>query len=191
MNNDLSRDGTHPTCSLWSSFLTVGIFLVLLGSLALSSAFITTIATVFFFGVVLFAGGISYILHALWTKEWKNFFTQFFIGTLAAISGWLMVTNPQIGAASLTLLLSLFFLASGVFRIVDAVSHQTQYRGWLILNGLVTFILGLLIFLQWPTSSLWIIGLFIGIDLIFGGWTNIMYGLLQRKQCLIETTNPV
>ncbi|MBA2306581.1 DUF308 domain-containing protein, partial [Candidatus Dependentiae bacterium] len=104
MNNDFNLE--H--CSHSSSFLTMGIFLVLLGSLALTRALTTTMVTVFFFGVLLLAGGLSYMIHGLWTTGWKNFFTQFFVGTLAAISGFLMIANPHIGAASVTLLLGLY-----------------------------------------------------------------------------------
>ncbi|MBA3752348.1 HdeD family acid-resistance protein [Candidatus Dependentiae bacterium] len=173
----------NPLCSLWSSFLTMGIFLVLLGSLAITGAFITTLATVFFLGLILTAGGLSYIVHAFWTPEWKGLFSQLFVGILSVISGWLMLTNPQIGAASITFLLALFFLASGLFKITTALLVESDHRGWLLFNGLITLILGILIFVQWPASSLWIIGMFIGIDLIFGGWANIMYALSLKKRC--------
>lgn len=177
---------TNNPCSLWSSFLTIGIFLVILGTLALSSAFFTTLATVFFLGLLLFAGGVSYIIHSFWTPDWKNFFIQFFLGALSAVAGWLMVLNPATGAVSLTLLLGSFFIASGIFKTFAALSTHLEHKGWFIFNGVITLLLGILVLLQWPASSLWIIGLFIGIDLIFGGWTNIMYGLMLRKRCSLE-----
>lgn len=182
MNDNLSTN----LCRYWSSFITMGIFLVILGSLAISSVTITTLVTVFFLGALLVAGGLSYVIHALWTTDWKNFFAQSFIGLLAVIAGILMLTNPHIGAASLTLVLAFFFVASGGFRIMNALFTEVPHRLLLIISGIASLLLGIIITSQWPTSSLWTIGIFIGIDMIIGGWINIMYGLALRKRCSLE-----
>lgn len=179
-----------PLCSRWSSFLLVGIFLTILGALALSSVFVTTIATVLFLGALITAGGISLLIHAFWAPEWRGFFAQLITGILSAVVGWLMITHPAIGALSITILLAALFIASGLFRIVGALTLDIENWGWMLVNGLVTLALGILIFAQWPEASLWVIGLFIGIDLLFSGWTNVLMGLMLRKKCALVESKP-
>lgn len=181
----------HPLCVKWGSFLTVGIFLVLLGIIALGSAVLTTYATVLLFGVLLIAGGFAQVIHAFWTPEWKGFFVQLLLGILSAVVGWLLVMNPVVGALSLTLVLSTFFIASGLFRIAAALFKHVEHWGWMLFNGIVTLALGLLILAQWPSSSLWIIGLFIAIELIFSGWAYLFFGFGLRKYCKIEKPQQV
>ena len=176
----------NSLCSKWSSFLTVGIVLILLGTLALGSALFTTLASVVLFGIVLAAAGIAQVVHAFWTPEWKGFFVQLFLGILSAVVGWLMVSNPISGALSLTLVLAALFIASGLFRIATSLLTSVEHWGWLLLNGIITLALGILVLIQWPVGSLWIIGLFIAIDLLFAGWSNVIFGFSLRKQCALE-----
>lgn len=176
-----------PLCSRTGSFLLLGIALIILGSIALSSAFITTIATVMFFGALMVAGGITQIVHSFYTAEWKGFFGYAVLGILGAVVGWLMLTHPAVGAVSLTLLLATFFIASGLFKISSALMHDMDHRWLMIFSGIVSLALGVLVFAQWPASSLWIIGLFIAIDMIFTGWTYVMYSFMMRKACSLTT----
>ncbi len=177
-------------CSRWNSFLLMGIFFIILGTVALFSAFISTLSTVILFGILLTASGISHLIHAFWTPEWKGFFGQIILGILATVIGWLLVMNPTLGAVSLTLLLAAFFIASGLFKIVSSLMYHGEHWGWLLANGILSLILGILVYAQWPAASLWIIGMFIGIDLIFTGWSNILLALFVRKRCNIEPNVP-
>ena len=81
----------------------------------------------------------------------------------------------------MTLIIAIFLIISGIFRIVSALSERFTGWGWVLLNGGVSLLLGLLIYKQWPLSGLWVIGLFVGIDLIFNGWAWIMLSLAMRK----------
>ncbi len=182
MNNSIS-----PLCNRWLTFLVMGTFLILLGILALSSGFITTITAVVFLGLLLAASGIIQIIHSLVTPDWKGFFTQMLVGILSTVTGWLMVTRPAVGAVSITLILAVFFIAAGLFKIATALMVEVEQWGWLLFNGLITLALGVMIFVQWPAASYWIIGLFIAIDLIFSGWANIMLALRLRKICPIKS----
>jgi uncharacterized membrane protein HdeD (DUF308 family) len=92
-----------------------------------------------------------------------------------------MVANPAAGALSLTLLLAAFFMVGGILRIVAAVSFRFPGRGWAVFGGLVTLVLGAMIWSEWPTSSIWVIGTFVGIDLIFDGWSLVMTGMAARQ----------
>ena len=120
----------------------MGIFLIVLGTIALFSPFISTLSSVILFGILLTASGISHLVHAFWSPEWKGFFGQIILGILAAVIGWLLVMNPMLGAKSLTLLLAAFFIASGLFRIVSSLIYQGEYWGWLLANGILSVILG-------------------------------------------------
>jgi uncharacterized membrane protein HdeD (DUF308 family) len=92
----------------------------------------------------------------------------------------MIVEQPKEGAIQLTLIIALFLIVSGIFRIVFAVVERFTGWGWVLLNGAVTLFLGMLIYKQWPLSGLWVIGLFIGIDLIFNGWAWIMLAIGLR-----------
>ena len=177
---------TPGVCKRWNTFLLSGFFLVILGTIALSSAFWTTMASVMFFGILLLAAGIVNALHAFWASEWKGFFIQLVVGILSAIVGWLILANPGAGAASITLLLAVFFIAAGLFKVAGALLRDVERWGWMLVSGLTTLALGLLILARWPSSALWVLGLFIGIDLIVSGWTYVMYSLTVRKACKLK-----
>lgn len=177
---------TPGLCKRWNSFLVSGFLLLILGTIALSSAFWTTMATVIFFGALLIAAGLANILHAFWAAEWKGFFAQLIVGIFSAVVGWFILTHPGIGAASITLLLALFFTAAGLFKVAGALFQHGEQWGWMLFSGLVTLGIGLLIMAQWPSSALWIIGLFIAVDLIVSGWVNIMFSLTVRQACKLR-----
>jgi len=90
------------------------------------------------------------------------------------------VERPGLGAEVITFMLAIALLVGGSFRIVMALSERFHGWGWVLLNGIVTLVLGILIWRQWPESSLWVIGLFVGIDMVFAGWSLVMAGLAVR-----------
>ncbi len=161
----------------------MGFFLIILGSIALTSVFWSTMASVVLFGALLVAAGSAMVLNAFWSAGWKGFFGELVGGILAAVVGWFIITNPILGAASLTLLLALYFSVSGLFKIASAIIYHLEHWGWLLFNGVVSLALGLLILAQWPVASLWVLGMFLAIDLMVSGWTSVMLSLALRKTC--------
>jgi uncharacterized membrane protein HdeD (DUF308 family) len=157
--------------------------MVLVGTFALSWACLTTITVTatWLFGFLLLASGIAEVIHSFWIGRWGGMLFHLLIGILYALVGFLILDQPADAAVQLTLLISIFLMISGIFRVVFSISEQFLGWGWVALNGAVTFFLGLLIYKQWPTSGLWLIGLFIGIDLIFNGWAWIMLALGIRR----------
>lgn len=89
--------------------------------------------------------------------------------------------NPKASATSLTLILGIFFVLSGLLRIIFSMVRDSPHRGWLFINGILTLILGILIWYEWPYSGLWVIGTLVGIDTIINGWTWVMLSLIARK----------
>ena len=92
-----------------------------------------------------------------------------------------MVTNPAATVLTLTLLIAMFLITEGIFRIVTALSVRYPNWGWMLLQGVVSLILGIMIWRQWPVSGLWVIGLFVGIQMLFTGWSMVMLGLSAKN----------
>ncbi len=162
-------------------YYAFGIALIILGIVALSSTVGITLASVFVFGAIIFIGGLIEFVHSFWSKRLGDFFLGLFAGILGMIVGGIMFLNPTLSALSLTLILGIYFVADGIFRTIVAVLYRPPHYGWLILNGIVTLLLGILVLAQWPYSGLWVIGLFIGIDMIMSGWSLIAAALIARN----------
>jgi len=173
--------GLHGLHRNWGLLLGLGIVELLLGMIGLSVVGFVTLASVIFFAWLLVLSGVLHLVRAFRTQGWEGVSLHLLIGILQGAVGVLLLMRPGAGAASLTLLLAALFLVSGLFRIGFALAVRIHGWGWQVLAGLVTFVLGLLIAAEWPTSSFWVIGTFISIDLIFGGWSFIMVALAVRR----------
>jgi len=165
----------------WAWFLAVGIALVILGLMAISWSVLTTLVSVAIFGWLLLIGGVLTVVHAFLRRRWGGFFIELFAGLLYLLVGLMVVGNPADSAVALTLVIALFLLIGGVFRIVTALTVRFQHWLWMLLNGVISLLLGMMIWSQWPVSGLWVIGLFIGLDMIFYGWSLVMLALAVRN----------
>jgi uncharacterized membrane protein HdeD (DUF308 family) len=164
----------------WGWFFVLGVLEIILGTIAIGASVVATVVTVVFFGWLLLIGGVLSAVHAFWRKRWRGFFLDLVTGVLYAVAGFLMVAEPLAAAASLTLLIAMLLLIGGIFRIVVALSGHLEHWGWVLLNGVITAALGVMIWRQWPSSALWVIGMFIGIEMIFYGWSLVMLSLIGR-----------
>lgn len=165
----------------WGWFVALGIIQIVLGMIALGSSVLVTFASVVLFGWLLLIGGVLSVVHAFWERRWSGFFIDLAMGILNTVVGFMVVGNPVASAEALTLLIAVFLFMGGIFRIVAALTGHFQHSFWVFLNGIVTLALGIMIWRQWPLSGLWVIGLFIGIDLIFYGWSSLILGLTARR----------
>jgi uncharacterized membrane protein HdeD (DUF308 family) len=165
----------------WGWFLALGILQVALGSIAVVLAVLTTIVSVLFFGWLLLIGGVMSAVSAFWEKAWSGFFLDLIVGLLYAVAGVMMIVNPVESAAALTLLIAMFLMFGGALRIGIALANKFEHRWWVLLNGAISLVLGIMILNRWPSSSLWVIGLFVGIEMIFYGWSLIMLSLVAKK----------
>jgi len=161
----------------WGWFVAEGIALIVLGMLALGATLWVGIAAMLFFGSLLLIGGILEAGHAFWRRGWSGFFVDLFGGLLYAVLGLLILTHPISAVVAVTLLIAVGLIVGGTFRAAIALSVHYQHWIWLLLSGLISVLLGVMILNQWPPDSLWVIGLFIGIDMIFNGWSLVMLGL--------------
>lgn len=177
--------------SHWGWFLALGIAMIVLGIFAVSWAClvnITVTATVIF-GFFLLATGIVEVISAFKVGRWSGMLVHLLLGLLYAVVGVMIIDQPETAAIQLTLLIAIFLIVSGIMRVVFAIVEDFPGEGWVLLNGIITFMLGMLIYKQWPVSGLWVIGLFIGIDLIFNGWAWVMLALKLRSAKPNEMTD--
>jgi len=159
----------------WGWFLTLGILLFILGGLAISFTVSATLLTVFILGIILLAAGLAQCIMAIREPQWSGFFLNLLAGLLAMVMGYLFVQSTGVSAVTLTLLMAVYFMVSGLFKVFTAATHRFHQWGWMLGNGIAGLILGALLWAQWPISGLWAIGLFLGIDLLMMG---IFWGIV-------------
>jgi uncharacterized membrane protein HdeD (DUF308 family) len=177
--DQLSPSAPHHHRPGW--FLVLGIIYIITGLLAIASPLVVTLFSVFFFGILLMVAGLAALIHAFSVQGWEGFAVQLLAGILAVMIGFLLVADAASGAAIITLILAFYFLLGGMFRLGFAISHQNlHHRGWLLFSGGVSVLLGILITIHWPSSAFWVIGTFIGIDLIFYGFSLVGLFRLTR-----------
>jgi uncharacterized membrane protein HdeD (DUF308 family) len=153
----------------WGWFLAFGIVLVLLGIAAVVRSVTATVASMLFFGWLLVFAGVAEFVTAFMVGKWTGFFLHLLAALLFGVTGVLMLMRPVISAEAVTLLMSVFFLCGGLYQLVASLWTHLPGWGWQALSGAIASIMGILIMAQWPVSGLWVIGLFVGIDLILYG----------------------
>jgi uncharacterized membrane protein HdeD (DUF308 family) len=177
----LNLFGLEELSKRWGWFLGLGILLIVLGTIAVGSSVVMTLATMVFIGWLMIFGGVLQAAHAWTCKGWSGFFLDLLTGILYTVAGFMIVANPGASAVALTLLISMFLIFGGIFRMVAAVAARFENWVWLLLHGVVNLLLGIAIWQQWPLSGLWVIGLVVGIDMLFNGWSLVMLGLAAKK----------
>ena len=162
--------------------VALGIVYLIAGFIALGSVVTATVVSVLIVGIMMIVSGVAEVISAFQLKSWGKFILWVLLGLLYIFAGFVTFENPLLAAALLTLLLGVSLVASGIMRIIIAFSMKGA-SPWLlvVLSGLITIALGVIILAHWPVSSLYILGIFLGIDLVFAGVTWISLGLGVRR----------
>lgn len=176
----LQEDLRHLRAS-WFWFVLLGAALVLLGLFAMTYAEAATVTTAIVFGYLMLAAGAFYIVGAFFTRGWGGFFLSLLAGVLHLAVGLIIVDRPVEAVLVYTLVMAVFFFVEGLFRILGALAGQFRHWGWVLANGVITLLLGVMIWKQWPVSGLFVVGLFLGINLLVSGMTFINLGLNARR----------
>jgi uncharacterized membrane protein HdeD (DUF308 family) len=183
MSSIAETTGLAPLRAKSGWIVALGVVYVIAGFIALGSVVFATVVTVFVVGVMMLIAGVAEVINAFQIKTWGKFLFWLLLGALYIVAGFVTFENPLLAAALLTLLLGFSLLASGVMRIVLAFSMKDEMP-WIgvAVSGVITFLLGLIILAHWPVSGLYILGLFLGIDLIIAGigWIGIGVGLKRH-----------
>lgn len=178
-------DDTHELYHLqdeWKWFSTLGVVLMILGLISVIYCIFASQAAVVLFGVLILAGGVVQIVNALWAGKWSGFLLNLLIGIIYVVVGLFMVDDREHAVLILSALIAAFFIVSGIFRIAAALSIQFPGWGWALLSGMIAILLGVMIYKGWPDTGEVIIGLFIGIEMIFNGWYWVMLGSELRER---------
>jgi uncharacterized membrane protein HdeD (DUF308 family) len=181
-----SSDFRRPTLNLgpgaealrakWGWIVALGTIYVLAGLIALYSVVTATVVSVFVVGIMMLIAGAAEVINAFQVKSWGKFLLWILLGLMYIVAGVVTFENPLLAAAVLTLALGAALVASGIMRIILAFNMKegTPWIG-VVFSGVITLLLGLIILAHWPVSGLYILGLFLGIDLVFAGvgWIGV------------------
>jgi uncharacterized membrane protein HdeD (DUF308 family) len=160
--------------------IALGVVYVIAGFIALGSVVMATVASVFVVGVMMIIAGVAEVFNAFQMKSWGKFLVWALLGVLYIIAGFFAFENPLLAAAVLTLLLGASLVASGLVRLFLAFSMKRESPWiWVAFSAVITLLLGGIILAHWPVSSVYTLGIFLGIDLIFAGasWIGLGFGL--------------
>jgi uncharacterized membrane protein HdeD (DUF308 family) len=177
-------DGLKTLRGKWGWIVALGAVFLVAGVVALGSVVAATETAVLVVGIMMLLGGAAEIIAAFGVKSWGKFLFWLLLGVLYVAAGMIAIMNPLLAAAYLTLMLGVALAVGGILRIF--LAFQMKSAGgpwtWVALSGVITFALGCMIIAQWPASSLFVLGVFLGIDLIFIGAGWITMGLALKKR---------
>ncbi len=166
----------------WGWLLALGILFEVLGLVGLGMTVSLTMASMLIFGIFIIIAGVFQIADALRSHRWRADFWHAVIGLLYVIAGGIIIYDPILASAVLTALIAWLLIVIGITRMVMAIIlRNMEGWAWLMIAGLMAIILGIIILAHWPISGLWVIGLFIAIELIFNGWSYIILALTIRR----------
>lgn len=155
----------------------IGILLIITGIIALIAPFAAGLSVALLVGSMLLVGGIGYIFLTFRAGSFGAGLGSFLLGIFSTLTGLYMLAQPAAALAALTLVLAAYFIASGIMESVSAFSAKgTAGWGWLLFNGIVSVILGLMIWGQFPLSGAWAVGILVGLRLFLTGWTLLVIG---------------
>jgi uncharacterized membrane protein HdeD (DUF308 family) len=177
-----SQADMAPLRAKWGWIVALGLVYLIAGFVALGSILMATVASVFLVGIMMIVAGVAEIINAFQLKSWGKFLIWALLGVLYIVAGFVTFENPLLAAAVLTLILGGALVASGLVRIFLAFSMKRESPWvWLLISSVVTMLLGLLILAHWPFSSVYVLGLFLGLDLVMAGAAWIGLGVSLRS----------
>jgi uncharacterized membrane protein HdeD (DUF308 family) len=160
-----------------------GILSIILGFIGIYLSTAMTMTTILFMGIFLIIIGIIFLIETFSAPDWKGKFLNLALSILYIGGGVVTVLNPVSTAIWFTLFLAVFLTMIGVLRIIMAfqIKDRTDAWSWIAFGGLLNIILGVLVYMQWPASGLWVIGLFISIELIIHGFNAIVLSRIVKE----------
>lgn len=170
--------------------ITLGVITILIGIFTLNSPFMVGIAIQYLVGGALVIGGVLQVIHAIKGCERGKATFAIISGLLAILCGSLMIAKPLLSLGVITLFLIAYFIADGLVKIIQALKYRPSPGwGWFLFSGIITLLLGLALWKNWPISGAWALGILFGINLIFDGWAMIFTGSTVRSA--IKANEPI
>lgn len=171
----------------WKLYLAEGVLLLVLGVIAVIVPPLATLAVTILFGWLFLVSGVMGLLTSFWMRAAPGFWWSLISAALAVLVGGMLLAQPVTGAVSLTLLLIAFFAIEGIVSIMFALDHKRELSGqwgWMLVSGIVDLVLSVILLAGLPGTSLWAVGLLVGINMVFGGIALIAMALHARKAAL-------
>lgn len=166
----------------WGWYLLLGALLAVVGALAISSSGLTTFLAVRILGWSLLVAGAIEMGGAFYHDRWRGFSLALVAGILYVVIGTAVVTNPARSAMALTLLVAVFLVVQGLLRIVLSLSHRDPGWAWTLFHGVVSLALGAVVWTGWPVSGSWVLGLFVGVEVLLTGISLAMLAITARRE---------
>ncbi len=164
-----------------SRLILIGAIYSVLGLIALAFTGATTLAAVLTLSAVLAAAGVAQIIYGIQGRKTGQMWPHVGLGCLALVCAVLIARDPFVNTMFFTLMIGFFLLASGLAKVIGATIERTTGWGYYLMNGLISMVLAAIILYSYPYSSFWAIGTFVGVDLLFGGFSLIGLGYAIRK----------
>lgn len=176
-------EGIKALKAKWGWIVAFGVISLIAGVIALGSVVMATASAVMIVGIMMLIAGFAEIFAAFNVKDWGHRLFWLLLGALYVFAGIVCLQNPFAAATILTLLLGIALIVGGLVRIFLAtrMRHEAPW-GWVAFSGVLSVLLGLMIVAHWPVSSFYVLGIFLGVDLIFIGSSWITMGLALKKR---------
>lgn len=172
------RDGLRRS---WRALMAVGVLAILIGCVAILVPAVASVGTAIFIGWILVIAGAFLVAGAFAAQTVGSVVLRLLWALLTVIVGLWLIIEPHNGTLTLTLVLGIYFLFMGVTRIAVAFAARGQQGAGLVgLSGFAGLLIGILVLVEFPSSADWAIGLLVGIDLIFAGWTLVSVALVGK-----------
>lgn len=168
------------TASGW--FIAMAVVFIILGMLAIIEPGVAGLAVTLLVGWLLIFGGVAHFIAAFSGGGAGRVLWQALIGIVYVVGGVYFLMHPLLGLGTLTLMLGIIITAEAVFEIIAYFRMRGHSgSGWMLMNAVITLLLGALIWFHWPSSSVWAIGTLVGVNLLMTGFSRLMVGLAARK----------
>jgi uncharacterized membrane protein HdeD (DUF308 family) len=165
----------------WKALMIVGVAAIVLGCIAILVPAVASVGTAIFIGWLLLFVGVVMVAAAFSAHSVGTLVLRLIWAILTVVVGIWLIVEPHNGTLTLTLVLGIYFLFMGLTRTTIAfIARGEANAGLLGLSGIAGLLVGILILAKFPSSADWAIGLLVGIDLIFAGWTLTSIALLGR-----------
>ena len=162
--------------------LALSIILIVFGLLAIALPMVSSIGVAIVIGWMVIFAGIAQLVHAFQSTGVGPIVWKVLVALIYLVAGFSLIARPAAGVAGLTLVLGVFLFAEGIADVVAYfATRKSGNSPWMLLDGIITLILGFLIWNRWPSSSLWVIGTFVGISMVMTGTTRFMMALAVRR----------
>lgn len=166
----------------WGWLFGLGLLFLILGCIGLGMVVGLTLVSILFLGIMVIIAGVAQLIDLFKSKHWRGAVWHALIALLYLVGGSLIIYDPILASTIITGVIAWILIVIGIARFTLSLAiRPTGGWVWLMLAGIMSIILGVLILIQWPVSALWVIGLFIALELIICGWSYMFLALGLRK----------